>query len=454
VKKICLALPTNRACTDMISAIGAEARYAAAYFDVEVHLLILDSTDTPTFEAHTKALREAPHAPRVIVRHLDEAAQRDFLRRTIDRAAPAKPDLVLDLMLPTDVSYGACTNRIFLYAGALGCESVHRRDSDSDYQTIDGSPLFPIHHELASLGKRAIDAVYGVCNIALDPADAHRPVVMVGSSFIGELSVDIGEIYDLDHDAYHDIVSLWAPGSWPHERKRALVGESFRGAGTQPFTRDQSTLTVVDPMRIDMCNISFHREVYERVPVLPAVNTIGSDYFLTHLIRDAGLPGVVHNRNIVNFYTPERRTEAGFKAYHLRLAKFFLSMLYLNFIYERMADAGAKLLDDDGHVRPDAVIGFARQSTELDRAENVRRLEALDRSYRQLGGKYTDVADLLAAQRPRLLDEAQADIEDFALLTEVWPALVRASAATTPTTPPTVRAAELPIPRPRHADQS
>jgi hypothetical protein len=453
VKKICLALPTNRPCADTVAALGAEARYAAAYFDVEVHLLILDSTDKPTFEAHAAVLREAPTAPRVAVHHLDESTQRDFLCRAIDRAAPAKPDLVLDLMLPADVSYGACTNRIFLYASALGCESVHRRDSDSRYQTIDGSPLFPIHHELASLGKRAIDAVYGVCNIALDPADAHRPVVLVGSSFVGELSVDIGEIYDLDRDAYFDIVSLWAPEHWPHERKRALVDESFRGAGTQPFRRDQSTLTVVDPMQIDMCNISFRREVYERVPLLPAANTIGSDYFLMHLIYDAGLPGVVHNRNIVNFYTPERRTEAGFKSYHLRLAKFFLSMLYLNFMYERMAEAGAELLDDGGHVRPDAVTELARHSAELDRAENDRRLDALDRAYRRLGGKYAEVADLLAAQRPRLLDEAQADIEDFALLTEVWPSLVRACTAT-PTAPPTVHAAALQIPHPRHADQS
>jgi hypothetical protein len=448
VKKICLALPTDRPCADTIAALCSEARYAAAYFDVEVHLLILDSTDEPTFAAHGRVLRAAPRAPRVVVHHLNEATQRDFLRRVIDRAAPAKPDLVLDLMHPADVSYGACTNRSFLYASALGCESVHRRGPGTRYQTIDGSPLFPIHHELASLGRRAIDAVYGVSNIALDPADAHRPVVIVGSSFIGELTVGIGEIYDLDRDAYHEIVSLWATENWQHEKTRKLVEESFRGAGTEPFRRDQSTLTVVDPTRIDMCNIGLRREVYERVPLPPAVNTIGSDDFLMHLIHEAGLPGVVHNRNLVNVNTPERRTELGFKAYHLRLAKSFLSMLYLNFIYERMAEAGAKLLDDDGHVRSDAVIELARQSAELDRAENDRRLDGLDRAYRRLGAKYAEVADLLAAQRPRLLDEAQADIEDFALLTEVWPSLVRAS-ANTRTAAPTVHPAELQIPRPR-----
>jgi hypothetical protein len=182
-------------------------------------------------------------------------------------------------------------------------------------------------------------------------------------------------------------------------------------------------------MRIDMCNISFDSAVYERVPLLPALDTIGSDYFLMHLIESAGLPGVWHNRNIVNFYTAERRTDAGFDAYQLRFAKFLLSMLYLNFIYERMEQAGPSLLDEWDRVRPDAVAGLARLSAGLDRAENVERLRVLDYSYRRLGGRYAEFADLLAARGARLLDEAQADIEDFALLTELWESLTQASKA-------------------------
>ncbi|MDX6354858.1 MAG: hypothetical protein QOF98_1761, partial [Streptomyces sp.] len=70
------------------------------------------------------------------------------------------------------------------------------------------------------------------------------------------------------------------------------------------------------------------------------------------------------------------------------------------------------------------------QSTRLDRDENVQRLDSLDRSYRKLGGKYAEFADYLAPRRQRLLDEAQRDIEDFALLIEAWEPLMRASRAT------------------------
>ncbi|APY89587.1 hypothetical protein DCW30_13245 [Streptomyces alfalfae] len=426
MRRICLTLPTNRACPDTIAAIGQEAAYATAHFDVEVHLLILDSSDPATFAAHAAAVHALPEDPRVSVHHLGEPEQRAFLSRVIARADVAKPELMLELMLPAAVSYGACTNRAFLFAAALGCESVHRRDSDSRYQLLDGEPVFPVHHELASLGKSAVDAAHGAVETALAPRHLHKRVSMVGGSFVGELSVDIGEIRALDPGAYHDVVSLWAPDDWTDEQKRELVDESFRGAGSETFTDDRATLTLVDPMRVDMCNIAFHG-VHERVPLPPATDTIGSDYFLIHLVHDAALPGVLHNRDIVNYYTAERRTDAGFIAYQTRFVKFFLSMLYFNFIYERMAEAGEALLDADGRVRASAISEFARQSTALDQAGNVRRLDRVDAAYRRLGGRYAHFADLLAERRERFLDEARGDIEDFALLTEAWGSLIRAA---------------------------
>ncbi|MFJ1969271.1 DUF6271 family protein [Streptomyces sp. NPDC087903] len=425
--RICLALPTNRLCSAAISAIAGEAAYATRHFGVEVHLLILDSSDEATRRNHAHVVAGLPATHGVVVHHLDEERQRYFLRRVIRKAGPAEPDLILDLLLPDAVSYGSCTNRAFLIAGALGCRSVHRRDSDSAYQILDGEPVFPIHHELASLGRPAAEASAEVSETALDPAHALRPVSMVGSSFIGELSVDIDEIRRLDEGIYHDVVSLWAPGHWSDEQKRQLVEESFKGSGTERFTRDHSVLTLVDPMRVDMCNISFHHEVYGRMPLPPATSTIGSDYFLIHLVHDAALPGVLHNRDIENFYTPERRTDAGFTAYQTRFVKFLLSMLYFNFVYDGMAAAGPALLDEHQRIRPDTVVGLLRASTGLDRTENLWRLERVGISYRKLGGRYEAFADRLTAHRDRLLDEAERDIEHFALLIEAWAPLMRAA---------------------------
>ncbi|WP_369227316.1 DUF6271 family protein [Streptomyces sp. R39] len=426
MRRICLTLPTNRPCAATITAVAGEAAYAVQHFDAEVHLLILDSCAEPAYAEHAETVGRIPHDPRIVVHHLDEARQRDFLRRAIDRSGAVKPDLLLDLMLPAGLSYGACTNRAFLLAAALGCESVHRRDSDSRYQVVDGEPVYPVHHELLSLGGPAVDAARHVTETALAADRMNRPVAMVGSSFVGELSVDIGEIRRINPGVYHDMVGLWAPMEWSPERKRQLVDESFRGAGTDTFTADHSTLTVVDPMRVDMCNIAFYG-VHEHVPLPPATDTIGSDYLLIHLVHDAALPGVLHNRNIVNFYTGERRTGSGFTAYQLRFVKFLLSMLYFNFVYDHMARAGAELLDAQGQVRASLVARLARQSAGLDCSENVHRLDVLDTAYRRLGGRYAEFADVLRSRRARLLDEARGDIEDFALLTESWEPLVGAA---------------------------
>ncbi|MEU7278418.1 DUF6271 family protein [Streptomyces sp. NPDC045431] len=435
MNRICLALPTNRACAPMISAIGGEADYAATHFGVEVHLLVLDSSDAATYAEHARVIEEEREfrAPQVVVHHLNDADQRAFLHEVVRRSGAAKPELLLDLMLPAALSYGACTNRAFLLAAALGCRSVHRRDSDSAYQVLDGEPVYPVDQELRSLGRRAADAAAGVSAVALPPERVDLPVVLAGASFVGELSVDISEIRALDPAVYHDVVSLWAPPEWSYEQKRALVEESFKGAGTEPFVGDHSTLTTVDPMRVDMCNVAFHQDVYGRVPLPPATDTIGSDYFLLHLVHDALLPGVLHNRHVVNFYTPERRTTPGFMAYQTRFTKFLLSMLYFHFVYREMAAAGPELLDGRNRLRADRIAALARQSALLDQTENVRRLLTIERSYRKLGGRYAEFADSLAERAPRLLDEARQDVLHFALLVEAWEALTRASDAVGPT---------------------
>ncbi|MFC0105284.1 DUF6271 family protein [Kibdelosporangium aridum] len=429
MRRICLTLPTNRACSATLAQVAEEAAYAAKHFEVEVFLLVLDSSSEQHFAEHAQVLAALPQTSRVVPLHLDEAQQRVFLRQAIELADLTKPDLVLDLMLPAALSYGACTNRAFLIASALGCDSVHRRDSDLDYQVVDGEKVFPIHHELASIGKRAADAKAGVSAVALDPEHEDKPVVLVGASFIGDMSVDIAEVRDGHPDVYHDIVSLWAHGDATEAEKRELVEESFTGAGTAAFTGDHSVLTIVDPMRIDMSNIGFHR-VHEQVPLPPATETIGSDYFHFHLIHDSRLPGVLHNRHIVNFHTGERKTDAGFAAYQLRLTKFFLSMLYFHFIYQRMAEAGQSLLDERHDVNASMVAELARNSTSLAKDENIARLDNLERAYRKLGGRYAAFADTLVPQRDRLLADAQQDIEDFALLTDVWQSLVRAGKST------------------------
>jgi len=237
---------------------------------------------------------------------------------------------------------------------------------------------------------------------------------MVGGAFVGAMSVDLEDVRD--HEAYYDLVSLWARPGASEREKRELVEESFTGG--EAYAGERSVLAVVDPMRVDMHNISFFG-LHERVPLLPATDTIGSDYFLIHVADKARLPGVMHNRHIVNFHTAERKTDAGFLAYHLRFAKFILSMYYLHFIYERMTS-------DD----PAAIAAIVRESTWQPREPNEATIDSMERAYRRLGGRFTGVADRVAERREALLAEARRDIDDFALLIEAWAPLIEAARGT------------------------
>ncbi|AZK92602.1 MULTISPECIES: DUF6271 family protein [Streptomyces] len=432
MRRVCLTLPTNRACATTIAAVAGEAADGARRFGVEVQLLVLDSSGAPERAGHRAAIAALPEAPGVVIHHLDEEQQRSFLRKVILRSGAAAPDRILRLMLPSGVSYGACTNRAFLFAEALGCASVHRRDSDSGYQTFGGEPVHPLVHELTALGRPAAEAAELVTRSRLDPALRERTVALVGGSFVGEMSVDVAEIRRLDPAVYRDVVGLSVPAGYPEIWRANLVDEAFRGAGTEPFTGDLTTLTRVAPARVDMCNIGLDREVYGRVPLPPATDTIGSDYFLVHLVHDARLPGVLHNRHIVNYHTDERRTGAGFLAYQTRFAKFLLAARYFDDVYARLQAADGGLLDDGGRIRASTVAACVRDSRGADRDADAERLgltevlDVLDRSYRKLGGRYAAVADGLAARRGGLLDEARADTADFALLIDAWEPLVRA----------------------------
>ncbi|MFE2973736.1 DUF6271 family protein [Streptomyces sp. NPDC059258] len=431
MRRVCLTLPTHRACTATIAAIGEEATYGAEKFGVEVHLLILDSSPAPVLAEHRKAVAALPASPGVTVHHLDEDEQRAFLREVTVRASgdPASADRLLELMLPSRVSYGACTNRAFLIAQALGCTSVHRRDSDSRYQQLDGEPVFPLHQELTYLGQRADDARKSATRSKLPPGSGDRRVAVAGGSFVGEMSVDVAEIHDLDPDTYGELVGLSLPEGTPEIWRNHLIDASFRGAGNGTFDGDHAMLAPISPMRVDMCNVALDHEVYRRVPLPPATDTIGTDYFLFHLTHDARLPGLQHNRHIVNFHTEERRTDAGFLAYQVRFAKFLLAKAYLNTVYARTAEVGDTLLDAEGCVRASVVAGFVRDSVALDRTEVARRLDVVQAAYRRLGGRFTTVADTLADRRSRLLDEARDDMADFALLMDHWEALADTSAA-------------------------
>ena len=190
----------------------------------------------------------------------------------------------------------------------------------------------------------------------------YKPVAMVGSSFVGELSVDIEEMQRLDPEIYYEVVGLWARADG---RPRSAASWSTTPSSAPAPSPSPTTSRRSDPRHLAGRHVQHRprprglrtraaaaRDQHHRQRLLPL-----------HVVRDATLPGVVHNRNIVNYYTPERRTGPGFTAYQLRWTKFFLSMLYLYPVYTEMERVRGALLDERHHVRADAIGALVAEST-------------------------------------------------------------------------------------------
>ncbi|GAA0367247.1 DUF6271 family protein [Bowmanella denitrificans] len=426
MRRICLALPTNRQCMATIELLYKEACYAASNFDVQVCLLIIDTSEPQALEKNATAVSHLPVSPNIEVVHLDESQQRQFLHTLCQRAGH-ESERLLELMLPQGVSYGACTNRAFLFAAALNCQTVHRRDSDCHYQVLHGDIIFPIHQELLSLGLMASTVSDASITRDLTESQTSQAVAMVAASFIGEMSVDIGEMQQLSADIYFDVVKLWAKKGATQAEQLELVAESFKGAGTEVFSADRATLGRADPMRVDMCNISFFG-VQEVVPLPPAKDTIGSDYFLIHLVYHAELPAVVHNRHIDNFYTPERRTDQGFANYQRRFIKFMLSMPYFHRAYQLMAAAGpGALLDKQQRINSAEVCHIIESTLNIDTDHSHQVFDDIIRNYRLLGGRYQSVANQLVNEKNSLIERAKLDMQDYLFLSRNWMQLINLS---------------------------
>ena len=428
MKRICLALPTNRECAGAIERLGAEALEALQRFPVEIELLVSDTSRGGALALNARAARAVPAHRFLRVHHVDATAQRRFLRAAVERAGLEDERAILAALIPDAVSYGAATNRLFLAAASLGCASVHRRDSDSRYQQFAGRPVHPIVPELRFLGRPAAQARQGADAAAPVDADESCPIFMVGGSYVGELSIDLAPMLERDPEIVHELLALWTPPGMPAPERRRFNERLFLRREHAPFERDLARLTTTDAddAPVDMCNISFHR-LHEQVPLPPAPATIASDYFLIDLLRALALPVVQHNRAIDNYYTAERRTPQGGIDYQLRFVRFLLHMSAVHALVASVERERHAFIDADFRIVPSRLVAAIADSADAAREYNPGKLETAQRCLARLGGLHADAAAIVAARRAELLAEAECNITQFARLAAAWPALIAAA---------------------------
>jgi len=422
-------LPTNRVCDKAIQHLANEAMLAGELFNIDIVMLILDTSDSKNFALNKFTIDHLGLPMTIQVIHLSRSQQREYIKGWINEIQPPvtyeSNVSMIKQLLPDGVSYGAAMNRAFLFSNHLGCDTIHRRDSDSDYQYVKGKWIYPIIHELRFLGSNN-EAVNKLKSKV--PLGSYRDIHLVGGSYVGAWSMDVEGLYDKNRQAFYNSVGLCMPDQLSDHDKHTLVDELFVNRDVDVFQYDEIELGYANTAPIDMCNVSFWR-IHQQLPVPNALDTIGTDYFLIAILQALEVPTVHHNRHIKNYHTARRKTESGFIDYQCRIVKFYLYMSYLYAICAEINGSNKNYVDDRITITAGVLSRIIKSIvTPQKLIDNKQKLQKIIDAYDAAGGSYQVLSKQLVREQDNLVQEAQNDMQLFAEWLDLWDVLIHVSA--------------------------
>ncbi len=310
----------------------------------------------------------------------------------------------------TLVNYGNTLNKMFIIGALLGCESIHRRDSDILIDTVPetGAKIYPIEVELDRLGKK----IHG------------KTVFIVGSGYKGMKNIDFEELLGNDPALYKEYLNcLDMPEEYQAEKLRDFLNQE-----DPPFT-DQIILNGSP----ECGNISFYK-VFEYLPCSPAPFTLGTDYFPKEIIKQADLALVYHQRKVIHRHT-KCRYDNNLKIYNYVkgvtsfvdtmsfYSDFFLNMkatILTNQSFEHdLAELNRTLVD---YYREKIYHMHKHNSTR--KQSFTRFMELLQKSGHS---SVREAAAKLREQQDEIFQHTAALLRKHVELLEAWPFIIQAA---------------------------
>lgn len=408
-----LYVPTNRRATATLSSIRDELEMAGRGACVAVIEHGLD----PSASAHHASLLGDVGAAFAV--HLTEGSKRSWIDRVLgassidsrDRAAARR------MLLPVGIAYSAGPNIAYLLAAAVGAASVHRRDSDVE---LPAGRLPALVQELS--GLRGISG----------PA-------VVGTGTFGDPTFDRRSLFRAGDDHAVAFQALGRPGR-PLADVRAeaidyLVKEPNR-VYSEEFIRPDHAWQV----EMEVCAI---QEAFRWVPEVPALGTLGCDYMVKDVVFRSLGPILFHSakwRHKYDMSRAFRESEGASVAYHLSDVRYLQFGRIWQEHWTRFPRGSWAKTGFDAEAFADEFSKLARQVG--DQLEEVRRgAVAVYRAAALAGPNSSGSAALAKAATvmerngDRFNDTVRDACDDFAYLTQLWPALQNGAASVGPPSP-------------------
>lgn len=402
-------IPTNRRLDHCLNSYIKEVDFVNKKYNKNIPIVIIESKTGNVEDFNKNLIKEVQvQYPNISIIHYTIEKQ----KKLFSKIFTGELKKYFSIFMSPEKNYGNAMNKIYLIAMHFNVDIFHRRDSDtfllSDYSK-ETKELFPLEIEIKYLGKK-VDLLNN--DIIKYKSDyINELITVVGGNYYGEWNLDIKDFAKKDFNYTYKLYELLG---FDKEYIKEICDESFKFNPPIDFDTDILTLvtTVNDGKNPDCGNMGMYK-LFERYPMLPARNTLASDYFTMDTATALNSPSLHHNRSVFHTYSSERFIYDSKRSYWEGVLKFADYFNLYSEIYEC------------NDIPKDNIEGFLASKTlsfkksDLDKRKE-RLFKITDEFLMPFNDNYKKLALELRNKIPYLIEELNKEYELHSNLILDW----------------------------------
>lgn len=423
MKKHIYVIPTNRLCTNSIESLLLEIPYIEEKFGIDLTVTMIDSSDYESSKRNSEIFNKMVKNCKKSKAYYITTDHIDFIcRNALERMNIPNKSEILSLLVNKELSYGNAANRTFVVAAALNADYIHRRDSDTYLQNNQtGSILSPLELELKFLGKKISEVkndVSGTCNFSPDDT-----VYMVGGGYKGNWPLDYEDLVTINVESLYKLVHLGKP-ILSDEQNKDYVQRRYIYGSEEVYQNDEVSYSVEN--FIDAGNFSLYK-IFNYLPISPASETTGTDYFYHAILGKLHMPMIYHNRRVLHKHDPERYINQQMYSYHLRLVKSRCLVRCYTSLFKDMT-ANRNCYFEDNRFLAENLANQLIFISNKDLSEDQEYvIDSMVDIYQKTGSaKYAELANFIKENKRTVIQQTPKDVYNYGILTKIWPDLIDA----------------------------
>lgn len=435
-----LYIPTHRPCGDIIEQSAKEVKWAEEAAQLPTALAVIEhGLPHDHSKAHRRILEHlCEQGFQSPVLHITRTAAHNYILRLMQACTLPDEDRrrIQALLLPTALSYGAAPNLAYLIGSSLGCDTIHRRDSDV-YLDRSRPDLLPVELELAGIGKCLRDVTVDVDDVGPNPpVDVERPVKLIGTTTFGCPTFDRRDLFEAGFEFALAFQRLGRPTSSLDEVRAELAFFLVEEPRVR-YVTDFLQVDVDGRVEMEACAIY---EGFRLLPEMPAIEILGTDYMVKDILWQLHEPVVFHSRKLEHRYDPLRAAWSDIRsvtAYVLRDVRYLQMGRVWAAHNETIEGIWPELIRDGDFDATRYASSFRRALGEAKSEVERVRLGAVEVYHAasqattgRLSERLWQIATAIESTGISLDNDVTTAVDDFTFLVERWPTMMESASHT------------------------